>query len=355
MVGPRPTMAALAVAGAAGVLAPGALGGPAAAWAGVALAAALLLRRRRWAVAVVLAMGAGAALAAREAAERRSAAAVVARHADDGRVDAVTGVVRGPVARTGRGERFALEAEGAPAVRVLVTVWRDEASEGADAGVMPGDRLRVRGLLRRGRGYRVPGAPDAEARAAAAGVHAYLSTDPSRIDVLEEGPRWDPWRLATRAQRRLADRIDRATRGMAAGGVLRALVTGDRGAMPEEQEAAYRDTGTSHVLAVSGMHLAAVALLLYALVRRAWAALPLVARRIEPARAAAAMGALAAVAYAMVTGASPSVVRALWVVLVFFAGVLLDRRARLVDALGLAAVLVLVERPSAIFDVSVQL
>src|SRR5690606_11057856 len=115
------------------------------------------------------------------------------------------------------------------------------------------------------------------------------------------------------------------------------------------------DTGTSHVLAVSGMHLAAVALLLYALVRRAWAALPLVARRIEPARAAAAMGALAAVAYAMVTGASPSVVRALWVVLVFFAGVLLDRRARLVDALGLAAVLVLVERPSAIFDVSVQL
>ncbi|HEY8147278.1 MAG TPA: DNA internalization-related competence protein ComEC/Rec2 [Kofleriaceae bacterium] len=335
----RVRLAVLAAAGAVGIAAAQELGGWRIALAAAALATLSRLAGGRRAAVVALAVCVGALAAVREARERDRARASLAG-VEDGVEDAVEGHVRGPVAREPGEVELVLETGGG--ARVLVSLHHDGDEDEPD--ILPGDRAVVRGLLRWPRGFRVPGAPDAERWAAARGVVALLAGDAARA---EWWPGWSPWRVATAMQRRLADRVHDP--------VLRALVTGDRGAMSEAEAARWRDSGAAHVLAVSGLHLAVVALLAFAAVRRAWAAVPALALRVEPARAAALVGAPLAVAYTAATGAPPSAVRAMWVVLLFFAGVLFDRRVRLPEALGAAAILILAPRPSALWDPSVEL
>jgi competence protein ComEC len=174
------------------------------------------------------------------------------------------------------------------------------------------------------------------------------------VNVIDGGG-WSPWRAAALVQRRLARRISAAAGDSDRDGVLRALVTGDSSAMSERAAASYRDSGASHVLAVSGLHLAAVALLAFSAVRRLWAAVPGLALRADPVRAAALVAAPLAIAYTMVTGAAPSAVRALWMVLLVLLGAALDRRVRAGDALGAAALVMLAASPSSLFDPSLQL
>jgi competence protein ComEC len=336
---------ALGIALAAFAFAPGLAG---------AATVGLWVSRRPRAAAVALAACAGALLAAAEARERAAWRQAIAPAVGDRIEDLVAGRVSGPVERQADAIRFVLAASAAgdlaldPPVPVLVSLWH----HGDEPAILPGDRIEVLGLLRWPRGYRVPGAPDPETWAATRGVVALIGSDAARVEW-SAGPELEPWRLAGRVQRRLADRVSDVVG--ADGGALRALVTGDRGAMSEEETAWWRESGASHALAVSGLHLAVVALLAFSLVRRGWARVPALALRVEPARAGALIGALLAVAYTVVTGASPSAVRAMWVVLVFCLGVVLDRRARLADALGAAAILVLIARPAALHDPSVQL
>jgi len=336
----RVRLAVLAIAGAVGIAA-AQMSGWVVIVACAALAAGGWFARRRALAVVALAACIGGALALREANELARGRAALGGQVEDGVADEVWGRVRGPVERQPGEVQFVLVTDGGAAV--LVSLRHDD---GEEPDILPGDRAAVRGLLRWPRGFLVPGAARADRRAAARGVVALLAGDAARARWWP-GDSLGPWRLATRAQRALAEPIEQP--------VLRALVTGDRGAMSERETARWRDSGAAHVLAVSGLHLAVVALLAFALVRRAWAAVPALALRLEPARAAALAGAPLAIAYTAATGASPSAVRSMWVVLLFFAGVLLDRRARLADALGAAGILVLAVRPSALWDPSVEL
>jgi competence protein ComEC len=240
---------------------------------------------------------------------------------------------------------------GAHPARVLVSVFRDPDDPAWTPPILPGDEIEVTGGLRTPRGFRVPGAPPPDRAAAARGAVAMLSTDAARVSLRAAGGALDPWRIAARMQRRSARRISEVDRD----GVLRALVTGDTSAMSERDAARYRDSGASHVLAVSGLHLAAVALFAFVGMRRLWASIPALVLRVDSTRAAALFAAPAAVGYTLMTGAAPSAVRALWMVLLVLVGAAFDRRARAADALGGAAIIMLAARPAALFDPSLQL
>ena len=86
-------------------------------------------------------------------------------------------------------------------------------------------------------------------------------------------------------------------------GLVQALMTGDRGALSRETVAAFRDSGASHILALSGLHLG----LIYLLIRRllALAGNTPAARYLRCALTLTACG-----FYSLMTGAGPSVIRA---------------------------------------------
>jgi len=354
----RAGLAGIALAVAAGVALAdraGPLASAPLAWGAAALIAALALRRRRTACAALSGLLVGGALAAAERADLDAARAQLAPWLDDRREETLSGTVAAPLEDDGRALRFALDLGGElEGVRVLVGVFRDPDDEAWTPPLLPGDRIEVTGLLRRPRGYLVPGAPPADRFASARGAVASMTTDWTQVDVVAAGE-MDAWRAAALTQRRMARRITAAAGDADRDGVLRALVTGDTSAMSERVTAAYRDSGASHVLAVSGLHLAAVALFGFAALRRLWASLPALALRVDPTRAAALGAAPLAIAYTMVTGAAPSAVRSLWMVLILLLGAALDRRARLRDALGAAALIMLAARPASLYDPSLQL
>lgn len=123
-------------------------------------------------------------------------------------------------------------------------------------------------------------------------------------------------------------------------GLLRALLTGDRVLLTTKQTEELRVTGLSHVVAVSGMH---VSFLVYFLVlifgkRKApWIALPVL------------------LCFAMMIGPVPSVLRAVFMQIVFLIAPLIKRETDGVTSLAGALLLILLANPYAVLDVGLQL
>ncbi|HSN29703.1 MAG TPA: ComEC/Rec2 family competence protein, partial [Kofleriaceae bacterium] len=153
------------------------------------------------------------------------------------------------------------------------------------------------------------------------------------------------WRWAADVQAAWAARVH---------GPMRGIATGDRGDVSPALDQRWRAVGIFHVLSVSGLHLAVVAGLLFSGIRRL-AAMALCGGCVRPARWAAPPAIAVAIAYTMITGGQVATVRALVVVIIALVAQVLDRPLRLVDALGLAAILLLAWRPADLWDPSFQL
>jgi len=126
------------------------------------------------------------------------------------------------------------------------------------------------------------------------------------------------------------------------------ILLGVRASIAPEINEAFAAAGLTHVVAISGWNIAIVAALVLALVR------PLGHRRggrwTTAVLAAAAVG-----AYVVLTGASPSVVRAALMAGAMLVGRLGGSRAHATSALGLAALVMLLAAPAVLWDVGFQL
>lgn len=182
------------------------------------------------------------------------------------------------------------------------------------------------------------------------------------------GIQWTAWRATDRDLPRAGGRsgdtlavrgaigraIDDAVSGDAAA-VLRALVLGDRSRIHPALRERFARSGTAHLLAVSGVHLAIVAGGTFAALSAAlaWGALPVGASAV---RGAALLGALVAAGiYVALTGGAVATQRAL--VMVVFSGlaVIARRPASAARALAAAASVLIVREPSVVEDLSFQL
>ena len=139
------------------------------------------------------------------------------------------------------------------------------------------------------------------------------------------------------------------------GAIASALITGERGEIEETDEAALRDAGLAHVLAIAGLHMALVGMGLFWLVRAVLAAFPTVALN-YPIKKWAALAALAgAVFYLVISGASASSVRAFVMLAMMLIAILIDRPALSMRSLGLAAAILLLLRPQSIIEPGFQM
>ncbi len=337
---PPVRLPALAVAVASGIWLGGstAWASEPAPWLVLALAAWLAARRTvvvRWVATVTLV---AAALGARA---RGPLPAPVGVTVDDRHLDTIDGLVCGPITTTRWGVSFDVEAGDA---RLRVVAER--------ARVLPGDRVRVRGRVMAVRGFRNPGAVDRAAMARARGAAWEIRAQD--VEVLAAGQGLSLWRWPAVIARDASAQVAARGGDEVGNALVRAAVLGDRSALDDDTEAAWRAAGVFHALSVSGLHLAAVALVAFVAVGWLWAAAGLGAQ-LAPRRAAAAIALPLAIGYTLVTGAQIATVRALVVVAVVLIGELCGRRARTVDALGLAALVVLLLSPLALHDPGFQL
>ncbi len=190
---------------------------------------------------------------------------------------------------------------------------------------------------------------DLQGREEAAGIAGMQSR------AVEQMHEWAPWRRLRRLPYALTNGILRvrtwsATRlkllaGEEDGSIFAAMLLGDKTGMSEEIRDLYQKNGIAHLLAVSGLHLSLVSMAAYGLLRKAGAGY---------GRAALAGGALL-IFYSILTGASPSVLRALVMTLCGFLAAYLGRTYDLLSAMGLSALMLLWYSPFLVDQAGVQL
>jgi competence protein ComEC len=221
--------------------------------------------------------------------------------------------------------------------------------------LLPGDAIRFPAILRAPRGFLVEGAPDLARRAAAEGAVAVASVhDPTTLERLPAPPAWNLRRGPALLRARLAAELRRRLAGDDLA-LVESLVLGDRGDVDRSLDDAFRAMGVSHVLSVSGLHLAVAAWLFYAGLTWLLLRVPGLGLGRSIRRWAALAAIPATVGYTLLTGAQVATVRACLVAVLLFGAVALERRVLALQTLAVAALVLLVWSPLELFDPSFQL
>jgi competence protein ComEC len=141
----------------------------------------------------------------------------------------------------------------------------------------------------------------------------------------------------------------------AAAGIAVALATGDQNAVEEDDAEAMRRSGLTHLLSVSGLHIAAVVGFAMLLTLKLLALSERLALRLNLVLVAAGVGAAAGVGYTLLTGAQVPTVRSCVAALLVLGGVALGRDAISIRLIATGALIVLLFRPEALAGPSFQM
>ena len=138
-------------------------------------------------------------------------------------------------------------------------------------------------------------------------------------------------------------------------GIAIALVTGDQNAVDRDDADAMRRAGLTHLLSVSGLHIAAVVAFAMFLTLKLLALSETLALRLNLVMVAAAAAAVAGIGYTLLTGAQVPTVRSCVAALLILAGIALGREAISIRLIATGALIVLVFRPEALAGPSFQM
>jgi competence protein ComEC len=128
-------------------------------------------------------------------------------------------------------------------------------------------------------------------------------------------------------------------------GIAVALATGDQNAVDEDDADAMRRSGLTHLLSVSGLHIAAVVAFTMFLTLKLLALSERLALRFNLVLVAAAAAAAAGIGYTLLTGAQVPTVRSCVAAVLILAGIALGRDAISIRLIAAGALVVLLFRP----------
>lgn len=133
-------------------------------------------------------------------------------------------------------------------------------------------------------------------------------------------------------------------------GIITAFANGDESAITDQQWNILRRTGTTHLIAISGMNIGLIAGIAFFLVRWLWALPGLTVLRLPAQKAAALAAMLGALFYAALAGFAIPTQRALIMLSVIMGAILISRSVKPSSLLATALFLVLLYDPLAVMS-----
>lgn len=221
---------------------------------------------------------------------------------------------------------------------------------GVPTGLAEGAVVRLRARLMPPAAPMLPGSYDF-ARAAWFQGLAATGSMVGGLTVITPAPEGEG---LARWQRALSAHVRAAVPG-SPGAIAAAFASGDRGGIAEADEVAMRDSGLTHLLSISGLHVSAVIAAAYFAVLRLLALWPALALRVRLPIVAAAGGALVGIAYTLLTGAEVPTVRSCVAALLVLGALVLGREALSLRMVAVAAGFVLVLWPESAIGPSFQM
>ncbi len=243
------------------------------------------------------------------------------------------------------------EAEG----RILLTL------KGVPpAGLQPGDTIVAQALLAPPRSATSPGSFDYQFFLAGQGI--FLTgwvASPEALAVLRRaslaaGFSWlqQMYHLPEILRQRLGALLEKTS---TQAGLYKAILIGERAGISAATLEHFKAAGCFHILAISGLHVGLVAAGLFAgwywLLRRSTRLLVV----FQAKKLAGLLTLPFLFFYALVAGFNPPVVRALLMTVAVMSALLFDRQRSLASAIALAALVLLVWQPAALFTAGFQL
>ncbi|MCL9999872.1 MAG: ComEC family competence protein [Erythrobacter sp.] len=221
---------------------------------------------------------------------------------------------------------------------------------GPPAGLAEGAVVRLRARLMPPASPMLPGSYDFARAAWFQGLSA-TGTMVGGLTVLTPAP--ESAGLA-RWQRTLSAHVRAEVPG-SPGAIAAAFASGDRGGIAESDEVAMRDSGLTHLLSISGLHVSAVIAAAYFAALRLLALWPALALRVRLPIVAAAAGALVGIAYTLLTGAEVPTVRSCVAALLVLGALVLGRDPLSLRMVAVAAGFVLLLWPESAIGPSFQM
>ena len=209
-----------------------------------------------------------------------------------------------------------------------------------------GDHIRVRGYLREPYSSRNPGAFDYKRYLAQSSVFALLTVrSAGDIKILFQ-ERENPFlSCIVYPVKHFILKTFQSTLSGAHKALLSGFVLGERRDIPEDVYQMFTDTGTLHLLAISGSNVGLVVLFFFGFFRLI---------RL-PRRLCILLTLPAIVIFSYVTNNQPSVVRASIMAIIFLLAFFWEREKDLINILGFSALLILFFSPLSLFDAGFQL
>ncbi|MDE7081581.1 MAG: ComEC/Rec2 family competence protein [Muribaculaceae bacterium] len=226
---------------------------------------------------------------------------------------------------------------------------------GGDVQLLPGDEIAYHSVLLPNAAA-APGRPAYvshdmvriyrnDAEAAASGGKKQYRLKPGGLRIV--GHKDNVATLMWQWRNRIAISLENSSLSAASAGMLRALLTGVRSGIKEDESGVFRDGGVAHTLAVSGLHVGIIAALL------SWLTMPLNLLRSRRLRLVAVCAGIWI--FTLFTGLMYSTLRAALMFTFGIVGRETGRRSSPLHGVCMAAFLIILVWPEALWDAGFQL
>jgi len=227
--------------------------------------------------------------------------------------------------------------EGKTGEKVLLSLKK--TGEGLQTA-LAGKRIKASGYVQKPEGARNPGAFDQKRYLRTLGIRVSLSCQDGALVIIGEGNRLTSLLAVGKETfaRKLSETMSETSRGLLLG-----MLFGEKSLLEEDLQEAFRRNGTAHILAVSGIHVGVI----YLCIRKLF-------RGRRSVCISVFCGGLLFL-YAAMASFSPSVMRALIMILLHMAAEHLHRRYDMASAAAVSAILLLLLNPYSLFRAGFQL
>ena len=223
------------------------------------------------------------------------------------------------------------------------------------ADISAGDSIACLARVSKIRNFNNPGSFNYRRYLAFRGIlaSAFVSNENHLVRLNTRNALWfrshlNRWRQA------VSSLIDMAARGQPAG-LLKALIIGNRSEVAGQTRRLFNLIGVAHLLAISGLHIGMVATVAFFLFRLLLARSERILLSAWVTRGAALLSVLPVLFYGFLAGGSPATQRAVIMVMVLLTALVFEHEHEPINTLALAALIILVIRPTALFEISFQL
>jgi competence protein ComEC len=218
-----------------------------------------------------------------------------------------------------------------------------------------GDRIRFFCFLRRPRNFENPGRFDYVRYLAYRKIFitAFLPDDRGIVKTGKAEANW--FLLWVEKYRARVGRLIDQTLSSPASDILKALILGKKGTIPDYIKEQFARLGIAHLLAISGLHIGIITFVAYIFFMTLLRTFHRVLLYIDSFQLSVIFAVFPVIFYCFIAGFHLPTLRAFLMIAAYVAALLLGRRQDLLNTLFMAAFIILIFMPTSLFDISFQL